>query len=234
MAQGRLKEKSGPLAAPLAPVIGEIMGQKAEEVVQPEITKRTLFVGDHNIMETYPEFDAVKSYMRREMKPEGKEIFFYEFKKGWFTPEELVEEYKKQREFEGKTLEEAPKFDRIALLVHGGGEPIFDEKGNVTGYGPALERARPKNAEPGYYDPYSDVAPSELFAQVEKLLKPGGEVWIFSCEQRQREWDDKRRKREEEGEGAEGYFTLTVIPGTGGDCIPRRDIPEYIRKAIED
>jgi hypothetical protein len=167
-AQGPLKERMGPLAAPVAAQVAEIMGRKAEEVVvQRETTKRTLFIYDDFVLGWYPELDAVKDYVSSEMQPRGKTIEYVEVE-GGIRVDSLLNKYSRYLEAGGMSLAEAPKFDRVAILVHAVGwtKSYTPELGPGPYEWPALESYRPREVPEDWERPFPPVDAHEAYAAV--------------------------------------------------------------------
>lgn len=229
------KENMGPVGAPVAAEVAGIMGQKAEEVVQSEKSERTLFIYDDFILDWYPELEAVKDYVRAEMQPRGKTIEYVEVK-GGIMVDNLLNKYKSHLEASGMSLADAPKFDRVAVLIHAVGIIRgYTPEGEERSYEwPGLESYRPREVPEDWERPFPPVEAHELYAAVKQIIKEDGELWVFTCGLTQEQWDRAEGYWEREKGGEAGYFTIEIIPGTGADCLPRKDMPEYIRRAIED
>ncbi|MEE8639806.1 MAG: hypothetical protein V3T41_05290 [bacterium] len=192
-----LPEILGPVAAPLAPVLGEIFGQKAGKASKGWLTGRNCFLLASCDLEDANMKEAYDKLLDTPGERYTKDIITWT---GDFAPGLIKERVLSYYEQIGVKPEDIKKCNRIGIFVHGyAGEPAVASR--ILG-GPV----------------YAD----EIFDAVELFIEPGGELWLFVCGGEQETWDEVVAKSKRSfrvivwpGGGGECIFERDMEPYIG-------------------
>ncbi|MGD8719474.1 MAG: hypothetical protein PVH29_11730 [Candidatus Zixiibacteriota bacterium] len=159
------KEMMGPLGPPVAAKVGEIMGQKAEEVCRGWLTGRNCFLLASSDLEGT---DVEVAYNKLLDAPGKGYIGYIITWTGDFNPGLIRDRILDYYEQKGIKPESIRKCNRIGIMVHGHAAGAAVAKRLLGG--------------PVYAD--------EIFDAVEPFIEPGGELWLFICRGEQYLWDE--------------------------------------------
>jgi hypothetical protein len=160
-----LGEALGSLAAPVAPLLAEIIEQSSEEASTAWLTGRNCFLlASYDLDGT----DVGEAYNKLLDAP-GKGYTGYIITwTGDFNPGLIKDRILNYYEQMGVKPEDIKKCNRIGIMVHGHAAGAAVAKRILGG--------------PVYAD--------EIFDAAEPFIEPGGELWLFVCGGEQENWDD--------------------------------------------